>query len=140
MQHRALSFGKNRDLAVPFWSTKDAGQKPFTFTIGQGAVIKARSAARHRSAQHTVQPPPRASRSVSPDYRPLMQAWDEGVATMQIGEVAKITATPDYACVAVQRIPPLSPRRALTQRGAQLRRGRLPCVGHHAQLDADLRD
>lgn len=38
------SFGKNRDLAVPFWSTKDAGQKPFTFTIGQGAVIKARSA------------------------------------------------------------------------------------------------
>ena len=23
-----------------FWSTKDAGQKPFTFTIGQGQVIK----------------------------------------------------------------------------------------------------
>lgn len=33
-------YGKNRDLAVPFWSTKDAGQEPFTFTIGQGQVIK----------------------------------------------------------------------------------------------------
>jgi hypothetical protein len=36
---------------VPFWSTKDAGQKPFTFTIGQGAVIKARSAASCTHAQ-----------------------------------------------------------------------------------------
>ncbi len=34
---RLLGFySKNRDLGVPFWSTKDAGQKPFTFTIGLG--------------------------------------------------------------------------------------------------------
>jgi FKBP-type peptidyl-prolyl cis-trans isomerase len=25
---------------VPFWSTKDDGQKPFTFKIGLGQVIK----------------------------------------------------------------------------------------------------
>ena len=33
-------YGKNGDLAVPFWSTKDAGQQPFTFNIGRGQVIK----------------------------------------------------------------------------------------------------
>ena len=33
-------YGKNGDLKVPFWSTKDAGQKPFTFQIGLGNVIK----------------------------------------------------------------------------------------------------
>jgi FKBP-type peptidyl-prolyl cis-trans isomerase len=33
-------YGKNGDLKVPFWSTKDAGQKPFTFQIGMGNVIK----------------------------------------------------------------------------------------------------
>ena len=57
-------YGKNRDLNVPFWSTKDPGQKPFSFQLGLGNVIK---------------------------------AWDEGVATMKLGEVARITATPDYA-------------------------------------------
>ena len=57
-------YGKNRDLNVPFWSTKDPGQKPFSFQLGLGKVIK---------------------------------AWDEGVATMKLGEVARITATPDYA-------------------------------------------
>jgi peptidylprolyl isomerase len=50
---------------VPFWSTKDAGQQPFSFQIGLGSVIK---------------------------------AWDEGVAGMQLGEVARLTATPDYGC------------------------------------------
>ena len=34
-------FGKNGDLSVPFWSTKDPGQQPFTFQIGYGKVIKA---------------------------------------------------------------------------------------------------
>merc|ERR1711935_603826 len=34
-------MGKNRDLSVPFWSTKDAGQNPFTFKIGGGNVIEA---------------------------------------------------------------------------------------------------
>lgn len=33
-------FGKNNDLNVPFWSTKDQGQKPFSFVIGEGQVIK----------------------------------------------------------------------------------------------------
>jgi hypothetical protein len=64
-RHAPDSFGKNRDLAVPFWSTKDAGQQPFSFQIGLGSVIK---------------------------------AWDEGVAGMQLGEVARLTATPDYGC------------------------------------------
>lgn len=50
-------YGKNGDLKVPFWSTKDAGQKPFTFKIGLGQVIK---------------------------------GWDEGVAGMDLGEVARV--------------------------------------------------
>lgn len=29
-------YGKNRDLNVPFWSTKDPGQQPFSFVIGLG--------------------------------------------------------------------------------------------------------
>jgi len=33
-------YGKNRDLNVPFWSTKDPGQKPFSFNVGRGEVIK----------------------------------------------------------------------------------------------------
>eukprot|EP00286_Rhodomonas_abbreviata_P006133 CAMPEP_0181332766 /NCGR_PEP_ID=MMETSP1101-20121128/25294_1 /TAXON_ID=46948 /ORGANISM="Rhodomonas abbreviata, Strain Caron Lab Isolate" /LENGTH=73 /DNA_ID=CAMNT_0023442483 /DNA_START=19 /DNA_END=236 /DNA_ORIENTATION=- len=33
-------FGKNGDLKEKFWSTKDAGQEPFTFQIGMGQVIK----------------------------------------------------------------------------------------------------
>ncbi|MQM00735.1 hypothetical protein Taro_033478 [Colocasia esculenta] len=33
-------FGKGGDLSQKFWSTKDPGQKPFTFKIGQGSVIK----------------------------------------------------------------------------------------------------
>lgn len=34
-------FGKNGDLTQKFWSTKDAGQQPFSFVIGRGQVIKA---------------------------------------------------------------------------------------------------
>ena len=30
-------YGKNNDLSVPFWSTKDKGQKPFEFQIGKVA-------------------------------------------------------------------------------------------------------
>lgn len=33
-------YGKNRDLKVPFWSTKDPGQQPFSFSVGMGQVIK----------------------------------------------------------------------------------------------------
>jgi peptidylprolyl isomerase len=33
-------YGKNRDLGLKFWSTKDPGQQPFTFTIGLNQVIK----------------------------------------------------------------------------------------------------
>ncbi|XP_018485579.1 peptidyl-prolyl cis-trans isomerase FKBP12 [Raphanus sativus] len=57
-------FGKGGDLSQQFWSTKDAGQKPFSFQIGKGAVIK---------------------------------GWDEGVIGMQIGEVARLRCSPDYA-------------------------------------------
>ncbi|GAA0163342.1 chaperone [Lithospermum erythrorhizon] len=57
-------FGKNRDLAEKFWSTKDPGQQPFTFKIGKGNVIK---------------------------------GWDEGVLGMQVGEVARLKCSPDYA-------------------------------------------
>ena len=57
-------YGKNGDMSVPFWSTKDEGQKVFSFVIGQGQVIK---------------------------------AWDEGVMTMQQGEIARISASADYA-------------------------------------------
>ena len=52
-----VGYGKNGDLKVPFWSTKDAGQKPFTFKIGLGQVIK---------------------------------GWDEGVAGMDLGEIARV--------------------------------------------------
>jgi peptidylprolyl isomerase len=33
-------YGKNRDMSKVFWSTKDAGQQPFTFNVGLGQVIK----------------------------------------------------------------------------------------------------
>mmetsp|Transcript_38914 Transcript_38914/g.54051 ORF Transcript_38914/g.54051 Transcript_38914/m.54051 type:complete len:126 (+) Transcript_38914:140-517(+) len=33
-------YGKNNDLGVKFWSTKDPGQQPFTFDVGLGQVIK----------------------------------------------------------------------------------------------------
>lgn len=32
-------YGKNGDLSKKFWSTKDWGQKPFSFVIGQQQVI-----------------------------------------------------------------------------------------------------
>ncbi len=57
-------LGKNGDLTSKFWSTKDAGQEPFTFKVGVGQVIK---------------------------------GWDEGVLTMELGEISKIHCTPDYA-------------------------------------------
>ncbi|XP_059448821.1 peptidyl-prolyl cis-trans isomerase FKBP12-like [Corylus avellana] len=57
-------FGKNNNLSQKFGSRKDPGQKPFTFKIGQGSVIK---------------------------------GWDEGVLGMQVGEVARLRCSPDYA-------------------------------------------
>lgn len=33
-------YGKNGDMSLKFWSTKDPGQKPFSFKIGLGQVIK----------------------------------------------------------------------------------------------------
>ncbi|KAL7119330.1 hypothetical protein ACP275_02G056100 [Erythranthe tilingii] len=57
-------FGKNGDLSKKFWSTKDPGQKAFTFKIGQGDVIR---------------------------------GWDDGVLAMQVGELARLKCTPDYA-------------------------------------------
>ncbi|KAL6513136.1 Peptidyl-prolyl cis-trans isomerase fkbp12 [Orobanche gracilis] len=57
-------YGKNGDLSQKFWSTKDPQQKPFSFVIGKGKVIK---------------------------------GWDEGVLDMQVGEVARLRCSPDYA-------------------------------------------
>lgn len=33
-------YGKNRNLNEKFWSTKDEGQQPFTFSVGKGEVIQ----------------------------------------------------------------------------------------------------
>ena len=33
-------YGKNGDLDLKFWSTKDPGQEPFAFKLGVGEVIK----------------------------------------------------------------------------------------------------
>ncbi|XP_065872193.1 peptidyl-prolyl cis-trans isomerase FKBP12 [Euphorbia lathyris] len=57
-------FGKNGDLSKVFWSTKDLTEKPFTFKIGMGNVIK---------------------------------GWDEGVLGMELGELARLRCSPDYA-------------------------------------------
>ena len=67
---------------MPFWSTKDAGQKPFTFVIGRGNVIKTwdegvLGAGRSLLARSLLSEPRNAG--------------------MTLGEQAKITATPDYA-------------------------------------------
>ena len=56
-------YGKNRDLSQKFWSTKDAGQVPFSYNIGLGSVIK---------------------------------GWDEGVMDMGVGEVARLTCSPEF--------------------------------------------
>jgi peptidylprolyl isomerase len=40
MQVHCTGYGKDRDLTKKFWSTKDPGQKPFTFAVGTGSVIK----------------------------------------------------------------------------------------------------
>eukprot|EP01091_Cochliopodium_minus_P012599 TRINITY_DN3849_c0_g1_i1.p1 TRINITY_DN3849_c0_g1~~TRINITY_DN3849_c0_g1_i1.p1 ORF type:complete len:111 (+),score=30.99 TRINITY_DN3849_c0_g1_i1:71-403(+) len=55
--------GVIKETGKKFWSTHD-GNKPFSFQIGRGQVIR---------------------------------AWDEGVLDMEIGEVTKIEATPDWA-------------------------------------------
>ena len=81
-----LSWMCALSLTASSRSTKDAGQKPFTFQIGLGSVIKARLNAAVRCCTCPLLRP-----------RACSQAWDEGVATMQLGERAKITATPDYA-------------------------------------------
>jgi FKBP-type peptidyl-prolyl cis-trans isomerase len=36
-----VGFGKNGDLSIPFWSTRDPGQRAFTFRVGTGEVIPA---------------------------------------------------------------------------------------------------
>jgi len=57
-------YGKNNNLAEKFWSTKDPGQKPFTFAVGLGSY----------------------------------QRMGRGrVIGMQLGEIAKIHRSHDYA-------------------------------------------
>ncbi|KAF8377351.1 hypothetical protein HHK36_030728 [Tetracentron sinense] len=141
-------FGKNGDLSKKFWSTKDPGQEPFTFKIGQGSVIKGTGhgltnvkqlnkklkSAAGRVETHLIE---RVSHfhMEGPSYdaqmvdlimakkektgRILHQiafmplhfqsvdvvfpsscmriGWDEGVMGMQVGEVARLQCSPDYA-------------------------------------------
>ncbi|GFP92079.1 peptidyl-prolyl cis-trans isomerase fkbp12 [Phtheirospermum japonicum] len=47
-------FDKNGDLAEKFWSTIDLGQKPFSFQIGQGNVIKRWDEVRNASRRSLV--------------------------------------------------------------------------------------
>eukprot|EP01120_Amphizonella_sp_Union-15-10_P013931 TRINITY_DN657_c0_g1_i1.p1 TRINITY_DN657_c0_g1~~TRINITY_DN657_c0_g1_i1.p1 ORF type:complete len:112 (-),score=18.29 TRINITY_DN657_c0_g1_i1:130-465(-) len=51
------------DPPKKFWSTKDPGQKVFSFNVGKGKVIR---------------------------------GWDEGMLTMKLGEIARLTITSDY--------------------------------------------
>ena len=104
--HDSTGYGKNRDLAVPFWSTKDAGQQPFSFVIGVSALCGARALCGGAStclAAGAPRSPALAylhlpfAPSLLAGRGSVIKAWDEGVATMQLGEKARITATPDYA-------------------------------------------
>ena len=78
-------FGKNRDLAEKFWSTKDPGQEPFTFAVGMGQGASVSSFLRF-SRLFVYSP-----------YLSVIKGWDESVIDMSIGEIAKIRCTPDYA-------------------------------------------
>jgi hypothetical protein len=108
-------------------STKDPGQKPFSFVIGTGGVI-------------------RGVRTVFADMigtmltTVWMAGWDEGVLTMKIGEAARIECTPDYG-TSGRRAPStvVGVLADLPHRGS-IRGWRLPGVGNHAQQHAHLRD
>jgi peptidylprolyl isomerase len=59
-----------------FWSTQDPGQKPFSFKIG--FVFNVNVIYFFRLGQ-------------------VIKGWDEGFATMKLGEEAVLTCTGDYA-------------------------------------------
>ncbi|KAH0856565.1 hypothetical protein HID58_084826, partial [Brassica napus] len=61
-------FGKGGDLSQQFWSTKDAGQEPSVSCM-----------------------------LIFVFEMFLITGWDEGVMGMQIGEVARLRCSPDYA-------------------------------------------
>ena len=80
IQVHCTGFGKNGDLSVPFWSTQDKGQQPFTFTIGRGQVIK--------GWDEGV-----LSMKLGYYYFSLLSL----LVIIFLGEIAKIECTPDYA-------------------------------------------
>lgn len=93
-------YGKNRDLSQKFWSTKDVGQKPFTFNVGLGkgesyemrnasidddegcACTKRNSNHRSRSRILTL--------TLLAVILLVIKGWDESVIDMSIGTLVGI--------------------------------------------------
>jgi len=66
------------ETSKKFWSTKDAGQQPFTYQAGVGGVITGASpAADATTASHAQGLPPRSG-------------WDQGCLGMKLNEVRKL--------------------------------------------------
>ncbi|KAJ6366366.1 hypothetical protein OIU77_002866 [Salix suchowensis] len=78
-------FGKNRDLSQKFWRLAICGVE-FVFLVClfdcfiSALRIQGKSLSRSKLAKGSV-----------------IKGWDEGVMGMQVGEVARLRCSPDYA-------------------------------------------